>query len=452
MRGEVDFAASLRSRVQRARRASPSSAFARVLARIEPTPGVRELIDAVHERGGRVGVVSGGFHEILDTDRPRARRRRLAGEPPRRRRRRAVAGPSTARSWMPKARPTALREWAASRGRAAVADDRDRRRRERPADDGRRGPRPRLQRQAGRARPGGPDRRARRSARSDPAAALRSGAAHWPVSAAVGSVAGMDIILVPGLWLDASSWDDVTPASRRPVIPSTRSRCPASASRHPESSDIGIADWVAPSSTRSTRATGPSCSSATAAAATSSRAPPMRGPSASRASSSSTPFPPGDGGSIWEFPVVDGVIPFPGWDSFEEPEVADLDADTRAARGRAHAVGARAGSDRPAAPQRRAPPRRAGRRMLTGTVPAAEIEGIIAAAPDWAAELAALERPRDRRARHRALAAVLDARRAREPRSSRRSTRPASLRAGRFAARQCPMPRPPSTGMTAPEM
>ena len=29
--------------------------------------------------------------------------------------------------------------------------------------------------------------------------------------------------------------------------------------------------------------------------------------------------------------------------------------------------------------------------MLTGTVPADEIRGIIAAAPDWAAELAALE-------------------------------------------------------------
>ena len=34
----------------------------------------------------------------------------------------------------------------------------------------------------------------------------------WPVSAAGRSVAGMDIILIPGLWLDASSWDDVAPA------------------------------------------------------------------------------------------------------------------------------------------------------------------------------------------------------------------------------------------------
>lgn len=65
MRGEVDFAASLRSRVQ-ALKGVPTEAFERVRARIEPTPGVHELIEAVHEHGGVVGVVSGGFHEILD--------------------------------------------------------------------------------------------------------------------------------------------------------------------------------------------------------------------------------------------------------------------------------------------------------------------------------------------------------------------------------------------------
>lgn len=69
MRGEVDFATSLRSRVS-ALAGVPVTAFARVLSRIEPTPGVRELIAAVHERGGRVGVVSGGFHEILDSVAP----------------------------------------------------------------------------------------------------------------------------------------------------------------------------------------------------------------------------------------------------------------------------------------------------------------------------------------------------------------------------------------------
>ncbi|PVE73734.1 phosphoserine phosphatase SerB [Microbacterium testaceum] len=69
MRGEVDFATSLRSRVDALAGVSVD-AFARAIARIEPTPGVRDLIAAVHERGGVVGVVSGGFHEVLDVVAP----------------------------------------------------------------------------------------------------------------------------------------------------------------------------------------------------------------------------------------------------------------------------------------------------------------------------------------------------------------------------------------------
>ena len=69
MRGEVDFADSLRSRVA-ALAGVPVAAFSRAIARIEPTPGVRRLIETVHDRGGVVGVVSGGFHEVLDTVAP----------------------------------------------------------------------------------------------------------------------------------------------------------------------------------------------------------------------------------------------------------------------------------------------------------------------------------------------------------------------------------------------
>jgi len=69
MRGEVDFAASLRSRVQ-ALRGVPLSAFDRVRARVEPTPGARELVAEIHARGGIAAVVSGGFHEVLDVVAP----------------------------------------------------------------------------------------------------------------------------------------------------------------------------------------------------------------------------------------------------------------------------------------------------------------------------------------------------------------------------------------------
>ncbi|GAA4063372.1 phosphoserine phosphatase SerB [Microbacterium laevaniformans] len=69
MRGEVDFATSLRSRVAELR-GVPLSAFDRVRARVEPTPGAVELVAAIHARGGRAAVVSGGFHEILDVIAP----------------------------------------------------------------------------------------------------------------------------------------------------------------------------------------------------------------------------------------------------------------------------------------------------------------------------------------------------------------------------------------------
>jgi pimeloyl-ACP methyl ester carboxylesterase len=42
--------------------------------------------------------------------------------------------------------------------------------------------------------------------------------------------------------------------------------------------------------------------------------------------------PPPPGGQISEFPVVDGVIPFPGWDFFEDEEIYDIDAATRTRR------------------------------------------------------------------------------------------------------------------------
>lgn len=65
MRGELDFAASLRERVATLAGLS-TDVFAEVGALIRPTPGVDALIAGLHAGGSRVGVVSGGFHELLD--------------------------------------------------------------------------------------------------------------------------------------------------------------------------------------------------------------------------------------------------------------------------------------------------------------------------------------------------------------------------------------------------
>ncbi|MCY7404322.1 MAG: phosphoserine phosphatase SerB [Cryobacterium sp.] len=65
MRGEFDFAQSLRERVLTLA-GLPESVFTEVGRRIRPTEGVHELIAGIHAGGGVVGVVSGGFHELLD--------------------------------------------------------------------------------------------------------------------------------------------------------------------------------------------------------------------------------------------------------------------------------------------------------------------------------------------------------------------------------------------------
>ena len=146
------------------------------------------------------------------------------------------------------------------------------------------------------------------------------------MSAAIASVDGMDIILIPGLWLDASSWDSILPALR------------ASGHRpHPltlpgvgePASEIGIADWVDAVASAIDGLEGPvalvghSGGGNVAWGAADSR--PDR---ISRVVFVDT-VPPAPDQGISEFEVVDGVIPFPGWDYFPDEDVYDLDAATR---------------------------------------------------------------------------------------------------------------------------
>lgn len=65
MQGELDFSASLAERVATLA-GTPDAVFAEAYAKVRLSPGIRELIAAVHERGGKVGVVSGGFLEVVD--------------------------------------------------------------------------------------------------------------------------------------------------------------------------------------------------------------------------------------------------------------------------------------------------------------------------------------------------------------------------------------------------
>lgn len=65
MNGELDFEQSLRERVATLA-GLPESVIETVRSRVTVTAGVPELIAGVQAAGGKVAVVSGGFHEVID--------------------------------------------------------------------------------------------------------------------------------------------------------------------------------------------------------------------------------------------------------------------------------------------------------------------------------------------------------------------------------------------------
>ena len=65
MKGELDFSASLEARVALLK-GLETSIFPKILEQMEVTPGAETLIMELHQRGYKVGLVSGGFHEVID--------------------------------------------------------------------------------------------------------------------------------------------------------------------------------------------------------------------------------------------------------------------------------------------------------------------------------------------------------------------------------------------------
>lgn len=138
----------------------------------------------------------------------------------------------------------------------------------------------------------------------------------------------MDVILIPGLWLDASSWRDVVPAleaAGHRAHPLTLPGVGDAAG----TSGVTLRDWIAEVVTRIDALPGPLAlvghSGGGNVAWGAADARPDR---VSRVVFVDT-LPPPPGAEISEFPVVDGAVPFPGWDFFDAPDVADLDEATR---------------------------------------------------------------------------------------------------------------------------
>lgn len=141
----------------------------------------------------------------------------------------------------------------------------------------------------------------------------------------------MDIILVPGLWLDASSWDAVVPTLTDAGHRTHPLTLPGTGAPAAESADIGIADWVAAVVAQIDALPGEVVVVGHSGGGNVTYGALDARPERVAHLVLVDTVPPPDGSIISEFEVVDGVIPFPGWDSFDEPDVADIDETTRRA-------------------------------------------------------------------------------------------------------------------------
>ena len=166
----------------------------------------------------------------------------------------------------------------------------------------------------------------------------------------------MDIILVPGLWLDGLSWEEVTPALEEAGHRTHAITLPGMESKEADRSGITRQDHVQAvvaaidSVDGEVVLVGHSAGAAIAHAAVDAR--PDRVARAIYVGG----FPLGDGGGDpGGYPAENGEIAFPDWSGFEEEDLADLDEDARARfRERAIPAPAHASSD----PQRLSDERR----------------------------------------------------------------------------------------------
>ena len=143
----------------------------------------------------------------------------------------------------------------------------------------------------------------------------------------------MDMILIPGLWLDASCWDSVLAPLRAAGHRPAALTMPGVGAPASESAGIGMADWVDTAIDHIDAAAGPVVLVGHSAGGNVAWAAAEARPDRVRRVVFVDTVPPAPGLAITGFPTVDGVVPFPGWDFFPEGHTYDVDAATRARTG-----------------------------------------------------------------------------------------------------------------------
>jgi pimeloyl-ACP methyl ester carboxylesterase len=144
----------------------------------------------------------------------------------------------------------------------------------------------------------------------------------------------VDIILIPGLWLDGSSWEKVVPALEQAGHRTHPLTLPGLESKDTDRSEITLRDHVdavvdaidSCGSDGQVVLVGHSAGCGIAHAAVDAR--PDRVARAVYVGG----FPTGDGDAVADgYPAENGEVPLPDWSAFEEEELVDLDDEARAA-------------------------------------------------------------------------------------------------------------------------
>jgi pimeloyl-ACP methyl ester carboxylesterase len=139
----------------------------------------------------------------------------------------------------------------------------------------------------------------------------------------------MEIVLIGGMWLDASAWDDVAARLREKGLAVTAVALPGQGA---PPADATFDDQRAAVLAAVDAASGPVLVVGHSAACTLAWIAADARPEEVAKVAMIGGFPEKDGDTYFgEFPVVDGVVPFPGWEPFEGPDSADLDQQQRAA-------------------------------------------------------------------------------------------------------------------------